>query len=81
MLQPIKHIDVEHGVAESPRMTQIERLKLLNATLTAGTTKILRADTSLWDRRHKLLHCGKNYGNFLCLKIEYPNWLLIILDE
>lgn len=46
MLQPIKHIDVEHGVAESPRMTQIERLKLLNATLTAGTTKIGIADTS-----------------------------------
>ena len=22
-----------------------------------------------------------DYGNFLCLKIEYPNWFLIILDE
>ena len=48
MLQPMKHIDVEHGVVESPRVTQIEGLKLLNATLTAGTTK-MKADTSVWD--------------------------------
>ena len=70
MLQPIKHIDVEHGVAESPRMTQIERLKLLNATLTAGTTKILRADTSLHFgiAGTSCFTVAKIYGNFLCLK-------------